>query len=52
MKHDGIEQHIEVAEISVTAYERMGWQVVDPPAEDETAAAKGRRRTSASEGEN
>jgi hypothetical protein len=50
MKHDGVEQEIEVEEISVTAYERSGWQVVDRPAENETAAAKGRRR--ASEGEN
>ncbi|MEU2764255.1 hypothetical protein [Streptomyces sp. NPDC007094] len=45
MRHDGIEQVIEVAEISVAQYKRMGWQVVgDQPAETTTAEAK-RRRT-------
>ncbi len=45
MRHDGIEQAIEVEEISVPAYERMGWKVAgDQPAGSETAAAKGRRR--------
>ncbi|MFF9714823.1 hypothetical protein ACF1DW_04395 [Streptomyces sp. NPDC014603] len=48
MRHDGIEQDIEVPEISVPVYKRSGWQVVDGPPE-KTAAAKGRRRT---EGEN
>ncbi|WP_411090791.1 hypothetical protein [Streptomyces sp. 049-1] len=29
MRHAGIEQDIEVAEISVPVYERSGWKVVD-----------------------
>lgn len=46
MRHDGIEQEIEVAEISVKHYERSGWKVVDDQALalTTTAAAKGRRR--------
>ncbi|MFD4259958.1 hypothetical protein ACFWR9_20655 [Streptomyces sp. NPDC058534] len=47
MRHDGIEQEIEVAEISVKHYERSGWKVVDDgqaPVLMKTAAAKGRRR--------
>ncbi|WP_328657875.1 hypothetical protein [Streptomyces sp. NBC_00334] len=47
MRHDGVEQYIEVAEISVKHYERSGWEVVDgdhAPALVKTAAAKGRRR--------
>lgn len=40
MRHDGIEQDIEVAEISVKAYERMGWQVVDDQPKRTAAAAK------------
>lgn len=39
-------QDIEVAELSVPTYERMGWKVVDQPSTDETtAAATSRRRT-------
>lgn len=51
MRHDGVEQEIEVPEISVQHYERSGWQVVSDLTVQpvETAAAKGRRRT---EGEN
>jgi hypothetical protein len=52
MRHDGIEQEIEVPEISVPVYERSGWTVVDGQSSrsgEKTAAAKGRRRT---EGEN
>lgn len=52
MSHDGIEQEIEVPEISVPVYERSGWKVVDgrpSEATETTPAAKGRRR---SEGEN
>ncbi|MFH9816140.1 hypothetical protein [Streptomyces sp. NPDC017230] len=49
MRHDGIDETIEVAEISVTTYERSGWKVVDgdqAPALNETkAAAKVRRQT-------
>ncbi|WP_409469062.1 hypothetical protein [Streptomyces sp. HC307] len=47
MSHDGIEQEIEVPEISVPVYERSGWKVVDDQASEsgeKTAAAKGRRR--------
>ncbi|MBZ6250390.1 hypothetical protein KVH27_18640 [Streptomyces olivaceus] len=46
MRHDGIEQEIEVSEISVKHYERSGWKVVDDQAPNLTkmAAAKGRRR--------
>ncbi|WP_193783231.1 hypothetical protein [Streptomyces sp. E5N91] len=47
MRRDGIEQEIEVAEISVQHYERSGWEVVDDgqaPTFVKTAAAKGRRR--------
>lgn len=44
MRHDGIEQEIEVQEISVHVYERSGWQVIDRQPSDEPAAAKGRRR--------
>jgi len=65
MRHDSVEQEIEVAEISIRHYERSGWKVVDDQAVpvmetaaatdqsvlgEETAAAKGRRRRS--EGEN
>jgi hypothetical protein len=50
MRHDGIEQEIEVLEISVPVYERSGWTVVsDQPVVAPTA--KGRRR-SETEGEN
>ncbi|MBK3556301.1 hypothetical protein JHN55_07075 [Streptomyces sp. MBT56] len=48
MQHSGLPdgQDIEVAEISVAAYERMGWTVVDNGAAPKTqAAAKSRRRT-------
>lgn len=39
-------QDIHVADISVPAYERMGWTVVgDRPATETTAGAKGRRQT-------
>ncbi|WP_281155166.1 hypothetical protein [Streptomyces sp. HYC2] len=44
MSHDGIDQEIEVAEISVPQYERSGWKVVDGQPGKDTAAAKGRRR--------
>ncbi|MFI7394013.1 hypothetical protein [Streptomyces tendae] len=48
MRHDGIEQEIEVLEISVKHHERSGWVVVgddgQPIAEKTTAAAKSRRR--------
>ncbi|MGX1223140.1 hypothetical protein [Streptomyces ambofaciens] len=47
MRHDGIEQEIEVLEISVQHYKRSGWKVVGDdgqPIEEKTAAAKGRRR--------
>ncbi|TQL21969.1 hypothetical protein FBY37_3987 [Streptomyces sp. SLBN-134] len=53
MRHDGVEQEIEVPEISVTHYERAGWKVVgDGQAAplEETTAAKGRRRTERVEG--
>lgn len=51
MRHDGVEQEIEVPEISVTHYERSGWQVVSGQAAPlmETTAAKGRRRTEGTE---
>ncbi|MFE9936318.1 hypothetical protein [Streptomyces hirsutus] len=29
MRHEGVEQEIEVHEISVRQYKRSGWQVVD-----------------------
>ncbi|MFF9248803.1 hypothetical protein [Streptomyces globisporus] len=49
MKHGGLPegQHITVADISVAAYERMGWTVVDNDAATKTtpAAAPSRRRT-------
>ncbi|MEU5284122.1 hypothetical protein AB0G97_08895 [Streptomyces sp. NPDC020755] len=48
MKHSGLPdgQDIDVADISVAAYERMGWTVVgDRPATENTAGAKGRRQT-------
>ncbi|MDK0520389.1 hypothetical protein [Streptomyces sp. ML-6] len=45
MRRVGVEQEIEVPEISVTHYERSGWQVVDGQPGMTTAAAKGRRRT-------
>lgn len=40
-------QDIDVADISVAAYERMGWTVVGdrPATETNTAGAKARRRT-------
>lgn len=50
MSHSGLPdgQDIEVPEVSVRAYERMGWTVVggQVPAEttNEAAEAKGRRR--------
>ncbi|MBU8549792.1 hypothetical protein IMX12_13335 [Streptomyces sp. Babs14] len=48
MRHDGVEQEIEVAEISVQTYERSGWKVVDrdlaADVDDTPAAPKGRRR--------
>jgi hypothetical protein len=51
MRHDGIEQDIEVPEISVKHYERSGWQVVSglTVRPVETATAKGRRRTEGNE---
>jgi hypothetical protein len=49
MRHDGVDQEIEVPEISVKQYERSGWQVVTDQPEETTTAAKSRRRT---EGEN
>lgn len=52
MRHDGIEQEIEVPEISVKHYERSGWEVVDDGqalALKKTAAAKGRRRETGDE---
>ncbi|MGW0131892.1 hypothetical protein [Streptomyces sp. NPDC003299] len=52
MRHEGVEQDIEVPEVSVPVYERSGWKVVDDDqaarTEETQAAAKGRRR---SEGE-
>ncbi|MFF8034922.1 hypothetical protein [Streptomyces sp. NPDC016626] len=52
MRHDGIEEPIEVPEISVRHYERSGWQVVGdlPVPVEETAAAKVRRRSERTEG--
>ncbi|MEU6010936.1 hypothetical protein [Streptomyces sp. NPDC047453] len=44
MSHEGIEQEIEVPEVSVPVYERSGWQVVDGQASSNASAAKGRRR--------
>ncbi|NEC76483.1 hypothetical protein [Streptomyces rochei] len=48
MRHEGVEQEIEVAEISVQTYERSGWKVVDrdlaADVDDTPAAPKGRRR--------
>ncbi|MFE7752997.1 hypothetical protein [Streptomyces sp. NPDC057428] len=41
-------QDIEVAEISVPSYQRMGWTVVDQPPST-TAEAKGHRRTTQKE---
>lgn len=40
-------QDIEVAEISVSTYERMGWTVVGdrPPSKTTQAGASSRRRT-------
>lgn len=40
-------QDIEVADISVATYQRMGWTVANdqPPAETDTTEAKSRRRT-------
>ncbi|MFF2009171.1 hypothetical protein ACFVWY_08870 [Streptomyces sp. NPDC058195] len=46
MRHAGVEQEIEVAEISVPQYERSGWQVVDGQPGRTIAAAQGRRRSS------
>lgn len=55
MRHDGIEQEIDVHDISVPVYKRSGWVVVtgEPEAaevvavqpDEDPAAAKGRRRT-------
>ncbi|MFE7236088.1 hypothetical protein ACFVAF_36850 [Streptomyces sp. NPDC057596] len=46
MSHDGVEQDIEVPEVSVPVYERSGWKVVDgQPRSSNTSAAKGRRRS-------
>lgn len=44
MRHEGIEQEIEVPEISVPVYERSGWTVVDGRPAEEKATAKVRRR--------
>lgn len=50
MQYSGLPggQDIEVADISVAQYERMGWTVVGdrPATETTTAGAKGRRRSS------
>ena len=44
MRHDGIEEDIEVPEISVPHYERSGWVVVDGQAgAKKTTTAKRRR---------
>ncbi|MEV7871507.1 hypothetical protein AB0P17_36655 [Streptomyces sp. NPDC088124] len=49
MQHSALPegQDIEVADVSVSAYERMGWTVVGdrPPSEPETPTADGRRQT-------
>lgn len=47
MQHTGLPdgQDIEVAEISVATYERMGWTVVGDRQPSTSAAASGRRRT-------
>lgn len=46
MRHPRLKgREIEVAEISVKQYERAGWTVVSGTPGEETAAAKGRRRT-------
>lgn len=42
-------QDIEVPEISVAQYERMGWTVVGGRPPSEAAAASGRRRTTQKE---
>ncbi|MFB7597259.1 hypothetical protein [Streptomyces sp. NPDC056160] len=48
MEHEGIDERIEVHEVSVPVYKRSGWRVVgddQAAAADETrAAAKSRRR--------
>ncbi|MBQ1096337.1 hypothetical protein KBY55_09595 [Streptomyces sp. b94] len=52
MRHDGIEQEIEVPEISVKHYKRSGWKVVGDnglPLAEKTTTAK-RRRTEGDEG--
>lgn len=43
MRHEGIEQVIEVSEASVRVYERSGWVVVDDRPEKKTRTAKGRQ---------
>ncbi|MGX1515006.1 hypothetical protein [Streptomyces collinus] len=52
MRHDGIEQEIEVPEISVEHYKRSGWVVVDDdgqPIDEKTTTAKRRRRETGDE---
>ncbi|MFG3154227.1 hypothetical protein ACGF7W_19535 [Streptomyces sp. NPDC048219] len=53
MRHEGVDQEIEVAEISVKQYERSGWQVVSSgpvaEADDTPAVPKGRRRETTGE---
>ncbi|MFJ9982567.1 hypothetical protein ACIQUD_00630 [Streptomyces globisporus] len=47
MQHSGLPdgQDITVPDISVAAYERMGWTVVDNDAAPKTTPAASRRRT-------
>jgi hypothetical protein len=47
MRHDGVDEEIEVEAISVKHYERSGWEVVDggpPVVMDETPALPKTRR--------
>ncbi|MFF3857530.1 hypothetical protein [Micromonospora sp. NPDC002575] len=43
MTHPGLDQEIEVDEVSVPHYQASGWQVAAPPKATK-AAATGRRR--------
>ncbi|MYS47534.1 hypothetical protein GTY23_41470 [Streptomyces sp. SID5998] len=48
MTHPGVEQPIEVDEVSVPHYQASGWQVADP--QEQKPAAKVRRTQKGHEG--
>lgn len=51
MRHDGVDQSIEVPEISVRVYERSGWEVVDEALGGDAQTVDGEQPTELSQAE-